>query len=293
MGGGNGKTCETSGTPRAKMSEYIEHLRAAGYVSLKDQYLADQAGFPGLRGPTRPSKDLQESLDRTVDNANEALDDDDDTDGDGTMRPPPPPTFSYMSSTSESTTVSSLVTTTTPSPLLTNTTTTPLKSTPVPSPSFHTTPRTPSPFGSNQRWKGGLNKDENPLHLHINSKGKLALSDDQVKQYAIQALALDAAYLEQEGDFRVPRTKPAFLAKSKADLGGSVEKQERLIQVEARVLAYLSDPVVQEEGLARLQLLEASKKGEKSGARTFSEAEIVEEDTDLSKISRFLSPPQK
>ena len=137
-----------------------------------------------------------------------------------------------------------------------------------------------------------MNKDENPLHLHINSKGKLALSDDQVKQYAIQALALDAAYLEQEGDFRVPRTKPAFLAKSKADLGGSVEKQERLIQVEARVMAYLSDPAVQEEGLARQQLLEASKRGEKLGARTFSEAEIVEEDTDLSKISRFLSPPQ-
>ena len=298
MGGGNGKTCETSGTPRAKMTEYIEHLRAAGYVSLKDQYLAEQAGFPGLRGPTRPRKDIQESLDRAVNNSNDALDDDhDDTEGDGPLHPPP--SFTSTSSSSELTTTSSLpidvvtTTNTTPNLQLTNTVNTPSKSTPVSSPSFLTTPRTPASFGSNQRWKGGLNKDENPLHLHINSKGKLELSDEQVKQYAIQALALDAAYLEQEGDFRVPRTKPAFLAKSKADLGDSTEKKEHLLQVEARVLAYLGDPVVQQEGLARLQLLEESKKGEKSRARTFSEAEIVEEDTDLTKISRLFSPPQK
>lgn len=50
--GGNGKLCEDSKIPRSKLSEYTATLKAEGYMSLKDQYLEDQAAlraaFPPL-----------------------------------------------------------------------------------------------------------------------------------------------------------------------------------------------------------------------------------------------------
>ena len=49
-GGGDGKTCKTQGTPRAKMSAYIDYLKTEGYTSLKDQHFAPQVAFPSLQG---------------------------------------------------------------------------------------------------------------------------------------------------------------------------------------------------------------------------------------------------
>ena len=50
--GGNGKHCEELKLPRSKLSEYTATLKAEGYMSLKDQYLEDQAAlraaFPPL-----------------------------------------------------------------------------------------------------------------------------------------------------------------------------------------------------------------------------------------------------
>ena len=49
---GNGKTCERSGTKRAKMNEYMEGLKKkVGYVSLKIRHAEKQAQmFPSLHG---------------------------------------------------------------------------------------------------------------------------------------------------------------------------------------------------------------------------------------------------
>ena len=51
-GGGNGKMCQVKETPRAKMAEYVEILKAEGYMSLRDEYFAkkaaEKAAFPAL-----------------------------------------------------------------------------------------------------------------------------------------------------------------------------------------------------------------------------------------------------
>ena len=48
-GGGDGKTCKSRGTPREKMSKYIELLRTEGYVSLRDAHFSAQTAFPALQ----------------------------------------------------------------------------------------------------------------------------------------------------------------------------------------------------------------------------------------------------
>ena len=52
--GGDGKICEDMKTPRAKLAQYIASLREEGYMSLKDQHLAEKAAryaaFPSLGG---------------------------------------------------------------------------------------------------------------------------------------------------------------------------------------------------------------------------------------------------
>ena len=51
-GGGNGKMCQIKETPRAKMADYVETLKAEGYMSLRDEYFAkkaaEKAAFPAL-----------------------------------------------------------------------------------------------------------------------------------------------------------------------------------------------------------------------------------------------------
>ena len=66
--GGNGKLCESMGTPRAKMSVYMESLRLQdNYVSLKIRYLEQQArSFPVL-GRKNGRLDINEQADN-IDN---------------------------------------------------------------------------------------------------------------------------------------------------------------------------------------------------------------------------------
>ena len=59
--GGNGKVCQTKGTPRASMERYIGQLRELGYTTLKDQHYMSQAtDYPSLekQTPENPKSDM-------------------------------------------------------------------------------------------------------------------------------------------------------------------------------------------------------------------------------------------
>ena len=60
--GGDGKTCKSQNTPRAKMSAYIEYLKTEGYTSLKDQFLAPQTAFPSLHDTTTADVDSADHI---------------------------------------------------------------------------------------------------------------------------------------------------------------------------------------------------------------------------------------
>ena len=64
--GGNGKACDKMNTPRGKMLQYMQSLRAhVGYVSIKVKYTEMQArNFPSLPGfDTDISRSMEENLD--------------------------------------------------------------------------------------------------------------------------------------------------------------------------------------------------------------------------------------
>ena len=76
--GGNGKLCEDSKIPRSKLSEYTAALKAEGYMSLKDQYLQDQAA---LRAAFPPLPVLNAEIDVGSKLVNDVIGGDDKVDG--------------------------------------------------------------------------------------------------------------------------------------------------------------------------------------------------------------------
>ena len=69
-GGGDGKTCKSQNTPRAKMSAYIEYLKTEGYISLKDQHFAPQTAFPSLQEERSSSNDDVDKADHISEEEN-------------------------------------------------------------------------------------------------------------------------------------------------------------------------------------------------------------------------------
>ena len=129
---------------------------------------------------------------------------------------------------------------------------------------------------------------ENPLLQYINSNA--AVSNAQVKKYAIYSIINNEVHFSSDGDTTNPILRDVFMEKCRSDAGNSPEKKRRLEELQTQVLAQLRDPVVQQEIRERKQQL-----GGKGGtACLFSESKQLEEEEEgQSKVIRTVSPPKQ
>ena len=306
--GGNGKVCQTKGTPRASMERYIGQLRELGYTTLKDQHYMSQAtDYPSLdkQTPENPKSDM------TID----AVDDyNDDHDHDGkeveveiekekaveneegrkekskkevegkpeekqevmkpTLLPPPSSKTKFEFSINKST--KEKVKRSIPGPSIITTPGTPATSLSVkPSPSVLTVPQAPDDEQDRHDRQGsGLTSVEVPLKLWINESKPY--KDIEVRQYAVQAIRTGEITFNEVDDSLVPIFSENVL-KGCAETATSKNQRKELAALKKIVMKVSRDPKVQEEG-------------KKPRSRKVSEANLSAEGESLLKSVRSGSP---
>ena len=103
-------------------------------------------------------------------------------------------------------------------------------------------------------------------------------TDDQVRQYAIQAIRLGEISFSKKNNTEFPENFPHVLKSCRENALNSNPERRKLRNIEAQLSSFLKDPLV------RMEAKEERKKG-----RTVSETEFTEEDANLSKLNRVTS----
>ena len=220
-GGGDGKTCKSQDTPRAKMSSYIEYLKSEGYVSLRDQYLAPHVAFPSLQG-------AKPILYDKVDDADLSRDDGDEEDGE------------QGEGTSEANVLLE--------PKLSSEEVVKPQKEPLISSFVKPQPTKTSPVKPG-RDSQNLQKMEKPMAAWVKDSHSEQVDDEYLKKYAVCALKTNLVILDVSGDpGKVQLTSKGeskFLQSSKIAIAGSPSKQARFDTMEAKLWDLLKDPSVQ------------------------------------------------
>ena len=235
-GGGDGKTCKSSGTPRAKMSNYIELLRTEGYVSLRDQYFSVQAAFPSLRGDGKKQDDVLANID-AADHDLDALEDPDHLQGKvgetKQKEEQPLPSFS--------------------APVV------PIES------------KLPK-FDTKRSQRPG--KAEKALKKYI-SQGNPPLKATDLKHFAVDSLVSGDIMLNAGGKAEISPEKGEIFWKGFEDsVDGTSQSRVRMDEVKKKVLEQLNDPLVQAEFKHKLEASpEGKKRGGRTFSESVGEVE--------------------
>ena len=235
-GGGDGKTCKSSGTPRAKMSNYIELLRTEGYVSLRDQHFSVQTAFPSLRGDGKKQDNVLANID-AADHDLDALEDPDLLQGKvGEIQEKgaqPLPSFS--------------------APVV-----------PVES-------KLPK-FDSKRSQRPG--KAEKSLKKYI-SQGNPPLKDTDLKHFAVDSLVSGDILLKADGQAELSPTKGEIFWKGFEDsVDRTPLSRARLDEVKKKVWEQLNKPSVQAESKQKLEASpEGKKRGGRTFSESVDEEE--------------------
>ena len=260
-GGGDGKTCKSQNTPRAKMSSYIEYLKSEGYISLRDQYLAPHVAFPSLQGD-KPI--IYEKVD-AADISGADDEEEDDEGAEGTSEAGALPDLTVKSSSSEEVVK-------------------PQKE-PLTSPFIKPLPNI-SP-GKPGRESQNIQKFEKPMAAWVRDSDPV--DDDYLNKYALLALNKGVVVLDAGGDpEKVQLTlkgESKFLQHSQSSIGGNPSRQGRFDTMKTRVWDLLKDPSVQANYTSR------AGGGKKEHARLHSESSPGG-DQSQSKNQRTASPPK-
>ena len=234
-GGGDGKTCKSRNTPRAKMSNYIELLRTEGYVSLRDQHFSVQTAFPSLRGDGKKKDDVLAKID-AADHDLDALEDPNllqgkagETQGKEVQ---PLPSFS-----------ASLV------------------------PAESKLPK----FDYKRSQRPG--KAEKSLKKYI-SQGNPPLKDSDLKHYAVDSLVLGDIMLKDDGKAELsPKREKIFWKGFEDSVDATPQSRARMEEVKKKVWEQLNDPSAQAEFKHKLEASpEGKKRGGRTFSESVEEA---------------------
>ena len=263
-GGGDGKTCQTRKTPRAKMSAYIESLKGEGYVSMRDQYLAPQAAFPSLQGG---KSGLLEVLDK-VDDADQLGDDDDENEDAKTASDKVVSALSAHEKSSSASKVSEEV----------------LK--PQPQPPDHSPValgKSPEQ-GSKYQWKLETN-----FERYVSGNQKI-INEGDIEAYANYCLEEQLVMLDPNGDPQkvafAPGAESEFLKYAKKTASGFKTREGKLKTVNDMIWSQLRDPLLQ----AQLKVKNVGQGGGAKKGRLFSESSPGGNPDSKSKSLRVVSP---
>ena len=264
-GGGDGKTCQTRKTPRAKMSAYIETLKGEGYISLRDQYLAPHAAFPSLQSGKSNLVDVLAK----VDDVDHQPDEDEDEDGnriasDALVNV----SVDHEKSSSSASTVSEEV----------------LKPPQKPPEKSPAAPGKSPDQGGKHQWKLETN-----FERYISGNLKV-IKEGDIETYANYCLEQQLVMLDPEGDPQkaalAPGAESEFLKFSKKTASGFKTREGKLKTVSNMVWSQLQDPLLQAQ--FKVKNIGEGRGGKKG--RLFSESSPGGNPDSRSKSLRIESP---
>ena len=278
-GNGDGRTCKSADTPRAKMSQYIDALRFEGYVSLRDQYQADMAAFPSLnqRAANKSSARNGEAIDELAAAFN--LEEEFDF-GEGDQVKEQSKKDNPLPHSEAGAQVSSSKPSGTAGPKL--------------------KPALASQGPRRSQSMSLVQPTENPEQVRISIEKPILeyiindtkVEEQQVKDFALHALMCKDIVLREDPETKIVEpvvsTPGQFLSKfRKAKTTSS--KKKRFVSVEQMIWSQLKNSSIQQQFQSRLDEASTNKKG---GARLFSESEVDRTESQESKTQRVVSPPK-
>ena len=264
------------------MSSYVEALRFEGYVSLRDQYLADMATFPGLnqRAANQSSAENGKDIDELAANFN--LDEEFDFGGeDQVTLKDQSRKEAELPPTGAGSQVSSSQPAGTPGPVQ------------KPAPAPQRQKRSPSIEPTKNLEQVRTSVEKPILEFIINSK---EVGDQQVKDFALHALMCKDVVLYEDPETKILKpveSSPGKLlsrCRKEGNPKNSQKKGKRLGKVEMRIWSELKNTSIQQQFQSNLE--EASSTTKKGGARLFSESQVDKTENQESKLQRVVSPPK-